>query len=50
MKIIDEESGQVGVQIAEELGIPHVSLVSKVSEINADAKKYLNIFPSRYFL
>ncbi len=39
MKIIDEESGQVGVQIAEELGIPHVSLVSKVSEINADAKK-----------
>ncbi|NIT58827.1 MAG: electron transfer flavoprotein subunit beta [Aliifodinibius sp.] len=39
MKIIDEESGQVGVQIAEELGIPHVSLVSKVVEINADAKK-----------
>jgi len=39
MKIIDEESGQVGVQVAEELGIPHVSLVSKVVEINADAKK-----------
>ena len=39
MKIIDEESGQVGVQIAEELGIPHVSLVSKVVEIKADAKK-----------
>ncbi len=39
MKIIDEESGQVGVQIAEELGIPHVSLVSKVIEINPAAKK-----------
>ncbi|HVY54176.1 MAG TPA: electron transfer flavoprotein subunit beta/FixA family protein [Thermodesulfobacteriota bacterium] len=39
MKIIDEESGQIGVQIAEELGIPHVSLVSKVIEINPSAKK-----------
>ena len=39
MKIIDEESGQVGVQIAEELGIPHVSLVSKVIEIDPDGKK-----------
>lgn len=39
MKIIDEESGQVGVQVAEELGIPHVSLVSKVIEINPSAKK-----------
>ena len=39
MKIIDEESGQVGIQVAEELGIPHVSLVSKVIEINADARK-----------
>jgi electron transfer flavoprotein beta subunit len=39
MKIIDEESGQVGVQIAEELGIPHVSLVSKVIEINPAANK-----------
>jgi len=39
MKIIDEESGQVGIQVAEELGIPHVSLVSKVIEINPDSKK-----------
>lgn len=39
MKIIDEESGQVGVQVAEELGIPHVSLVSKVVEVNEGAKK-----------
>ncbi len=39
MKIIDEESGQVGIQVAEELGIPHVSLVSKVMEINPDEKK-----------
>jgi len=39
MKIIDEESGQVGVQIAEELGIPHVSLVSKVVEIDPAARK-----------
>ncbi|HML95977.1 MAG TPA: electron transfer flavoprotein subunit beta/FixA family protein [Thermodesulfobacteriota bacterium] len=39
MKIIDEESGQVGVQIAEELGIPHVSLVSKVVDIDPAAKK-----------
>lgn len=39
MKIIDEESGQVGVQVAEELGIPHVSLVSKVVEINPSTRK-----------
>lgn len=39
MKIIDEESGQVAVQVAEELGIPHVSLVSKVIEIDPDGKK-----------
>ncbi len=39
MKIIDEESGQVGVQIAEELGIPHVSLVSKVVDIDPAARK-----------
>ncbi len=39
MKIIDEESGQVGVQIAEELGIPHVSLVSKVIEIDPAGKR-----------
>lgn len=39
MKIIDEESGQVGVQVAEELGIPHVSLVSKVIEVDPEGKK-----------
>lgn len=39
MKIIDEESGQVGVQVAEELGIPHVSLVSKVIEVDPAGKK-----------
>ena len=35
MKIIDDESVQVGIQLAEELGLPHVSLVSKVVEIDA---------------
>ena len=39
MKIIDEESGQIGVQVAEELGIPHVSLVSKVIGIDPAGKK-----------
>ena len=39
MKIIDEESGQVGVQVAEELGVPHVSLVSKVIEVDPAGKK-----------
>jgi electron transfer flavoprotein beta subunit len=39
MKIIDEESGQVGVQVAEELGIPHVSLVSKVIQVDPAGKK-----------
>lgn len=39
MKIIDEESVQVAVQLAEELGIPHVSLVSKVVNINEGEKK-----------
>ncbi|MEE9193326.1 MAG: electron transfer flavoprotein subunit beta/FixA family protein [Thermodesulfobacteriota bacterium] len=34
MKIIDDESVQVGIQLAEELGLPHVSLVSKVVEVN----------------
>ena len=36
-KMIDEESGQVGIQVAQELGIPHVSIVTKL-DINADAK------------
>ena len=36
MKVIDEESGQMGIQIAEELNIPHVSLVSKIIEIKPD--------------
>lgn len=39
MKVIDEESVQVGVQIAEELGIPHVALVSKVVEVKPEEKK-----------
>ncbi len=39
MKAIDEESAQVGIQIAEELGIPHAALVSKVMEIKPDEKK-----------
>ncbi len=38
MKIIDEESVQVGVQLAEELGVPHLSLVSKVMDVNPDQK------------
>lgn len=36
MKIIDDESVQVGIQLAEELGLPHVSLVSKVVEVDAN--------------
>ena len=39
MKIIDEESVQVGIQIAEELGIPHLALVSKVIDVKPDEKK-----------
>lgn len=39
MKIIDEESGQIGIQVAEELGVPHVSLVSKVIDIKPDERK-----------
>ena len=34
MKIIDDESVQVGIQLAEELGLPHVSLVSKVVDVD----------------
>jgi len=36
-KMIDEESGQVGIQVAQELGIPHVSIVTKL-DVNAGAK------------
>lgn len=39
MKVIDDESVQVPVQLAEGLGIPHVSLVSKVVEVNEGEKK-----------
>ena len=39
MKIIDEESVQVGIQIAEELKIPHLALVSKVIDVKPDEKK-----------
>ena len=41
MKIIDDESVHVPVQLAEELGIPHVSLVSKVIEVNEGEKKLI---------
>ncbi|HEX3034801.1 MAG TPA: electron transfer flavoprotein subunit beta/FixA family protein [Thermodesulfobacteriota bacterium] len=39
MKTIDEETGQIGIQIAEELGIPHVNVVNKIVEIDPDGKK-----------
>lgn len=39
MKIIDEESVQVGIQIAEELGIAHLALVSKVIDVKPEEKK-----------
>lgn len=39
MKIIDEESGQVGIHVAEELDMPHVSLVSKVVSIDPSGKR-----------
>jgi electron transfer flavoprotein beta subunit len=38
-KIIDQESVQVGIHIAEELGIPHVALVSKIIRIDPDQKR-----------
>jgi len=38
-KIIDDESVQVGIHISEELGIPHVALVSKVVKIDPDQKR-----------
>ena len=41
MKIIDEESVQVGIQLAEDLGIPHVALVSKVVDIKPDEKNLI---------
>ncbi|MGH7884290.1 MAG: electron transfer flavoprotein subunit beta/FixA family protein, partial [Thermodesulfobacteriota bacterium] len=41
MKIIDEESVQVGVQLAEALGVPHVSLVSKIIDVKPDEKKLI---------
>ncbi len=39
MKTIDEETGQIGIQVAEELGIPHVNVVNKIVEIDPDGKK-----------
>ncbi|MGQ0793784.1 MAG: electron transfer flavoprotein subunit beta/FixA family protein [Deltaproteobacteria bacterium] len=36
-KMIDEETGQVGIQIAEDLGIPHVAIVTKLDV--SDGKK-----------
>lgn len=37
-KMIDEETGQIGIHAAEDLGIPHVAIVTKL-EISADQKK-----------
>jgi len=37
-KMIDEETGQVGIHVAEDLGIPHVAIVTKL-ELSADQKK-----------
>ena len=39
MKMIDDESVQIAVQLAEGLGVPHVSLVSKVVDVNDAEKK-----------
>ena len=38
-KIIDQESVQVGIHVAGELGVPHVALVSKIIQIDPDQKK-----------
>jgi electron transfer flavoprotein beta subunit len=38
-KIIDQESVQVGIHVAAELGVPHVALVSKIIQIDPDRKK-----------
>jgi len=38
-KIIDQESVQVGIHVAEELGVPHVALVSKIIQLDPDQKK-----------
>jgi electron transfer flavoprotein beta subunit len=37
-KMIDEETGQVGIHVAEDLGIPHVAIVTKL-ELSSDQKK-----------
>jgi electron transfer flavoprotein beta subunit len=37
-KMIDEETGQVGIHVAQDLGIPHIAIVTKV-EISSDLKK-----------
>jgi electron transfer flavoprotein beta subunit len=37
-KMIDEETGQVGIHVAEDLGIPHVAIVTKM-EVSSDGKK-----------
>jgi electron transfer flavoprotein beta subunit len=37
-KMIDEETGQVGIHVAEDLGIPHVAIVTKM-ELSSDRKK-----------
>ena len=37
-KMIDEETGQIGIHVAEDLGIPHVAIVTKL-EISSDQKK-----------
>ena len=37
-KMIDEETGQVGIHVAEDLGISHIAIVTKV-ELSSDKKK-----------
>jgi electron transfer flavoprotein beta subunit len=37
-KMIDEETGQIGIQVAEELGVPHVAIVTKM-QVSPDGKK-----------
>ena len=37
-KMIDEETGQVGIQVASDLGIPHVGLVSKIELTDSNKK------------
>jgi len=49
-KSVDGDTGQVGPEVAEFLGVPHVSYVTEVKEVSRESVTVISDFGSAYYL